>query len=637
MAIWLKRIRLYMRPIQNCAFNTCKPVRHSEGNDVVTLCREGRLIEALDIFHHMDQRAILVDSDTHASLLQACANMKALPEGKQLHSNMLITGSNRNVYLENNIMTMYSKCGNLVYARQVFDKMTTRNVFSWNVIIATYVRHGEYEEALTLYYRMHRMGMQTDHFTFPCVLKACAGVGALQQGKAIHEILLRSGLEFHAIVGSALVAMYAKCGSITDAHHVFDKMSERDVVSWNAMITGYAQIGQSGDALKLFCQMQQVGVKTDLVTIPSVLSACSHLAALQQGKEIHDYIIKNGYNSDLFVMNSLIDMYAKCGSLEDASHLFGKMSQTNVVSWTVMIAGFGMHGQSKESLRLFYQMQQLGMKPNHITFTAVLSACSHSGLVDEGWQYFKRMNQDYQIMPAMEHYACMVDLLGRSGQLDEALEFIQNMPLVPQACMWGSLLGACRTYRNIELGEYVAERLFKLEPENAGNYVSLSNIYAMAGKWEDVAKVRKMMKERSLMKKPGCSWIEIRNMMHTFFQGDRSHPQTKEIYATLETLSEQMKGMGYVPDTNFVLFDVDDEEKEHMLSCHSEKLAIAFGLINTCPGTPIRITKNLRVCDDCHTATKLISKIVDREIIVRDANRFHCFKHGHCSCGDYWG
>jgi pentatricopeptide repeat protein len=372
------------------------------------------------------------------------------------------------------------------------------------------------------------------------------------------------------------------------------------------------------------------------MTITSVLSACARLSALKHGKEIHHYIIRFWFESHVFVGSALIDMYSKCGSIEVARHLFDKLSERNIVSWNAMIAGYAMHGHGEDALSLFHQMQQADIDPDHITFIALLSACSHAGLIDEGWHYFISMSREYHITPKVGHYSCMVDLLGRAGRLDEAREFIDKMPFEPNADVWGALLGACRIHSNIELGKFVAERLFELQPENPGFYVVMSNIYAAAGRWEDVEKVRTMMKDRGLKRRPGCSWIEVKDKVHAFNVGDKSHPQSEEIYAMLDHLGGQMKKFGYVPDKNFVLHDVEDEEKEHILCYHSEKLAIAFGLISTSLGTPIRIIKNLRVCGDCHSATKFISMIVERQIVVRDANRFHHFKDGMCSCGDYW-
>jgi pentatricopeptide repeat protein len=294
----------------------------------------------------------------------------------------------------------------------------------------------------------------------------------------------------------------------------------------------------------------------------------------------------------------------KCGRIEEAGLVFDRMPERNVISWTSIIAGYGNHG--------------------------------HAGLVDEGWHYFNSMIHNHCIEPKAEHYACMVDLLGRAGQLDEAVAFIRKMPFEPNVAVWEALLGACRIHHNMELGKLAAEFVFKLNPENPASYVLLSNIHAAAGRWGEVSNLRKLMTERGLKKEPGCSWIEIRKKVHAFLVGDRSHSQTEEMYAMLDGLAGKMKEVGYMPDTNFVLHDLEEEQKECVLSHHSEKLAIAFGLINTPPGMSVKVFKNLRVCGDCHTSIKFISTITGREIIVRDANRFHHFKDGICSCGDYW-
>ncbi|XP_059077622.1 pentatricopeptide repeat-containing protein At1g08070, chloroplastic-like [Cryptomeria japonica] len=483
---------------------------------------------------------------------------------------------------------------------------------------------------------MQAVGVMPNCVTVVSALTACGELGALHRGKWIHEYLVRRGFESNVFVGTALVDMYAKCGSVEFARQVFDRMPKRNVVSWSAMITGYALSGHGNEALGIFNQMQLTGVKPNSITMVSLLSACAHLGALQQGKRIHDYVIRTGLDSFVSVGTGLIDMYVKCGSVEMARQVFDKMSSRNVVSWSAMIAGYGLHGYGEEALLLFSQMRQTDKKPNEITFLGVLNACSHSGQLNEGRQYFECMTKDYRITPTLKHYACMVDILARAGHFIEAQDLIKGMPFEPDICVWGSLLGACRIHHNIELGVQVAEYIFALEPQNAGYYVLLSNMYATAGRWDDVAKVRIMMRARGVKKPPGYSFIEINSQVHAFLAGDRSHPQSERIYATLEKLTEQMKDAGYVASTNFVLQELDEDVKERMLCSHSERLAIAFGLVSTSPGIPLHITKNLRVCGDCHTATKVISKIVMREIIMRDANRFHHFKDGVCSCRDYW-
>eukprot|EP01018_Ginkgo_biloba_P022393 Gb_37554 [translate_table: standard] len=603
---------------------------------IAVYAQNGHSYEALKLFSQMQFEGVKPDTVTVSSVLPACTQLAVLKNGKEIHDYVIRSGYDLDVAVANSLVAMYARCRSIENARQVFDKMSEKSTVSWNAMIAGYAQTGHSAKAIILFYQMQRAGLKPDRVTIASVLRPCAHLAALKQGKELHNYIVKSEFNSHVVVDSALVDMYAKCGCLENAQRVFDKMCQRDVVSWTAMIAGCAENGYGDQALKLFHQMQLSGLKPDPITIASVLPACAHVAALQQGKEIHGYIMRNGLESNDFVVTALVDMYSKCGSIENARQVFDKIFQRDVTLWTAMIAGYAMHGHGEDALTLFHQMQQASMKPDYITFIAVLSACNHAGLVDEGWQYFDCMNRDYKMQPSLEHYACMVDLLGRAGRLDDAHDFIKNMPVKPNVSVWGALLGACRTHSNIELGEHVAKHLFELEPENTGNYVLLSNIYAARGRWDEVEKVRNMMKDRGIRKKPGCSWIEIKNRVHAFFVGNRSHPQMETICATLENLAGQMEAAGYVPDRNFVLHDVEDEEKENMLYSHSEKLAIAFGLINTYPGTPLRITKNLRVCGDCHIATKFISKISRREIIVRDANRFHYFKDGLCSCRDYW-
>eukprot|EP01018_Ginkgo_biloba_P019775 Gb_28390 [translate_table: standard] len=596
----------------------------------------GPFQEAITLYYQMQRARIKPDKLTFPFVLKACGSLTALQEGKEIHDDIVRTGFESDVFVGNSLVTMYAKCGRMEFARQLFDKMSKRNVVSWNAMIAGYARSGHANEAMALFQQMKLAEMKPNAVTMVIVLQACAHSGDLHQGRWIHEYIIQNGFESDASVGNSLLAMYAKCRNVEIARQLFDKMSERNVISWNAMIAGYSQNGHASDALKLFNEMQLADIKPDLVTVMSVLPAFAHLAALQQAKGVHAYIIRSGFELDVFVGTALVDMYSKCGSLEVARLLFDKMSERNVVTWSAMILAYGMHGHGEDALALFNKMQQTGTKPNDITFICVLSACSHAGLVDEGWQCFDSMSRDHCIRARVEHYACMVDLLGRAGHLDEAQALIKKMPVEPDATVWGALLGACRINCNVELGEVVAKRLFNLEPKNVGCYVLLSNIYAAAGRWNDVEKVRKMMRDRGLKKTPGCSLIEVNNGVQAFYVGDRSHPQSEKIYATLETLSGQIEAAGFVPNIDFVLHDVEDEVKEHMLCIHSEKLAIAFGLFNTSPRNTIRITKNLRMCGDCHSAIMLISKIVSREIIVRDANRFHRFKDGSCSCGNYW-
>eukprot|EP01018_Ginkgo_biloba_P031291 Gb_27329 [translate_table: standard] len=592
--------------------------------------------EALKLFFQIQWAGIEPDEFTFASVLGACSSLVDLEQGKAIHTRIIKTRHNSNVYVGSALVDMYAKCGSVEDGCRVFDKMSERDTVLWNSIINGYAQNNVGERAIELFQQMQWEGVKSDKFTLASVLSACLFLGCLNYGKQVHAHTIRIGLESNVSVENALVSMYDKCRNIENARLVFDKMAERSVVSWTAIISGYVHQKHDEEALKLFCQMQRSDMKPNQFTFATVLSACGSLAALENGKQILAYTIKTGFLSHVCVENALVTMYAQCGNIKDARQMFENMPEKDVVSWNAMIAGCAQHGHGKEALQLFEQMQWKGVNPDCITFVCILSACRHAGLVYEGNHYFDSMIQEYGIKPRAEHYACMVDLLGRAGHLDQAMGFIQKIPVEPGASVWRTLLGACRIHGNMELGKFAAERILELEPQVAETYVLLSNIYAAAGRWDEVAKVRNLMKERRVIKEPGCSWIEVQNRVHAFIVRDRSHPQMEDILSKLEELTRQMKEAGYVPDTNLVLHDVEDEQKEQFLCHHSEKLAIAFGLISTTSGIPIRIIKNLRVCGDCHNATKFISKIVGREIVVRDTNRFHHFKDGVCSCGDYW-
>ncbi|XP_057834230.1 pentatricopeptide repeat-containing protein At4g02750-like [Cryptomeria japonica] len=452
----------------------------------------------------------------------------------------------------------------------------------------------------------------------------------------IHQSIKDRGILTNVVVASALIDMYAKCGSMHKARELFDGMPQKDVVSWNAMIAGYAQNGHAEKALETFKQMQSAGVMPDIAAFASILPACAKMGDTVQGLGIHQRIMEGGLFSNVVVATALIDMYAKCGSIDKARELFDKMPQRRVISWNAMIAGYAQNGFSNDAIKIFELMKHSGTYPDIISFSCILFACSHAGLVDEGCTYFNHMSNSYCITPTVDHYVCMVDLLARAGYLEHTLNFIIKMPVKSVVVVWMCFLGACRLHMNLGLGVFTATLLFDLDPKSTATYVLLSNIYAEAGRWGEVQMVRRLMKDRGIKKIPGCSWIEGHKKVHVFGVGDRSHPQTQEIYEKLEKLDWEMKKAGYFLDSRHSLNDVEKEEKELFVCYHSEKLAIAFGLLNMPLGTTIRVVKNLRVCVDCHTTTKFISKIVSREIVVRDANRFHHFKQGQCSCGDYW-
>ena len=595
----------------------------------------GRGVEAYDLYLKMKEEGFQPDAVTYMSLLNDCASTGALEWVKDVHRHILEGGYESDVRVGNALVHMYAKSGSIEDARMVFDRMKGRNLITWNVMIGAYAGSGRGVEAYDLYLKMKEEGFQPDAVTYMSLLNDCASTGALEWVKDVHKHILEKGHESDVRVGNALVHMYAKSGSIEDAQMVFDRMKERDVITWNVMIGAYAGSGRGVEAYDLYLKMKEEGFQPTAVTYMSLLNDCASTGALEWVKDVHRHILEGGYESDVRVGNALVHMYAKSGSIEDAQLVFERMEECDVMTWNIMIGGLGQHGRGQDALELFRKMKADGLVPNAYSFVALLSACSHAGLVDEGRQIFCAMN-DYGVEPTVVHYTCMVDLLGRAGLLEETKRFISSMPVEADAGTWGALLGACRTYGNVELGELAAKEVMKLEPAAASPYVLLSNIYAAAGQWDQVSFIRHMMQERGICKEPGVSWIEISNKVHRFVVGDRSHPEAEKIYDVLNNLSKKLKAEGYIPDTRLVLRNIDEEQKVHALCAHSEKLAIAYGLMHTPRGMPIRVYKNLRVCSDCHTATGFISKVTGREIVTRDANRFHHFKDGVCSCGDYW-
>ncbi|KAH7575246.1 hypothetical protein JRO89_XS02G0069300 [Xanthoceras sorbifolium] len=541
------------------------------------------------------------------------------------------------IFIATKLVNHYANLGDVSFSRYTFDHISNKNVYTWNSMVSAYVRSGRFHEAVDCFYQvLLTSGVSMDPVTVASILPVCAQLDDIVCGMLIHLYVIKHGLEFDLFVSNALINVYAKFGILEHALRVFDKMVVRDIVSWNSIIAAYEQNNDPIHAYGFFNKMQQVRIQPDSLTLVSLASILGVLGALRQGMKIHGQVIKDGLYLDVFVGTSLIDLYGKCGRLDDAMLLFYQMPRKTSVPWNAIISCHGVHGHADKALNLFREMLDEGVKPDDITFVSLLSACSHSGLVSEGQRCFHLMQGECGIKPHLKHYGCMVDLYGRAGQLGMAYKFIINMPIRPDASVWGALLGACRIHGNVELGAYASDRLFEVDSENVGYYVLMSNMYANVGKWEGVDKVRSLARDRGLKKTPGWSSTEVNNKVEVFYTGNQTHPKCEEIYQELRILTAKMKTLGYVPDHSFVLQDVEDDEKEHILTSHSERLAIAFAIISTPPKSPIRIFKNLRVCGDCHNATKFISRITEREIIVRDSNRFHHFKDGICSCGDYW-
>ncbi|XP_073063848.1 pentatricopeptide repeat-containing protein At1g20230 isoform X1 [Primulina eburnea] len=569
----------------------------------------------------------------------------------------------------------YARKGDVINAKKVFNEVRNLefepNSVSWNGMIAGFNQSGCFLDAVLMFQQMHSLGFKSDGTNISSVLPAIGNLGILVMGIQIHNHVMKMGFVVDKCIVSALINMYGKCGCSLEMSRVFEEMRQVDVgacnaliaglsrhglvsealevfkgfrgqqielnvVSWTSVIACCSQHGKDIEALDLFREMQVTGVKPNSVTIPCMLPACGNIAALTYGKAAHCFSLKAGISNDVYVGSALIDMYANCGRIQIARCCFDRMPLHNLVCWNVILGAYAMHGKGKEALEIFAWMQRSGQKPDSVSFTSLLSACSQSGLTEEGRNYFENMSVDHGIEARLEHYACIISLLGRAGKLDEAYSMIEKMPFEPDACVWGALLSSCRLHHNTSLGELAAHKLFELEPSNPGNYILLSNIYASKGKWKKVYEVRDIMRDKGLKKNPGCSWIEVKNKVHMLLAGDKSLPQMAQIMDKLNEYSMEMKKSGYFPDTDYVLQDVEDQEKEHILCGHSEKLAVVFGILNTNKGSPLRVTKNLRICGDCHAVIKFISRFERREISVRDTNRYHHFQDGDCSCGDYW-
>lgn len=579
------------------------------------------------------------------STLKKCKNME---EFKQSHAQILKLGFFWNSFCSSNLIATcaLSEWGSMDYACSIFGQIEDPGSFEFNNMIRGHVKEMNLEDALHLFVVMLERGVEPDSFTYPSLLKACALLpAALEEGMQIHGQIFKLGFEDDLFVQNSLINLYGKCSKIELSRAVFDQIERRSVASWSALIAAHARLGMWSECLKLFGYMtsDQQCLRAEESILVSVLSACANLGALDLGRCTHGSLLKNLTGLNVVVETSLIDMYAKCGSLEKGMCVFRKMAEKNRFSYSVMISGLAMHGRGIEALRVFSEMleEKWAAPPDDIVYVGVLNACSHAGLVEEGLEYFNKMRFEHKIEPTIQHYGCMVDLMGRAGMLDEAINLIKSMPMEPNDICWRSLLGACKLHNNLKIGETAARNLFQLSnSNNASDYVTLSNMYAQAQKWEKVAEIRKQMASITGLiqtKTPGFSLVEVKRKVYRFVSQDMSSPKCDGVYEMIHQMEWQLKFEGYKPDTSQVLLNVDnEEEKRRRLSAHSQKLAIAFALVHTSGESPVRIVRNFRMCSDCHTYTKLISMVFEREIVVRDRNRFHCFRNGTCSCKDYW-
>ncbi|KZV56278.1 pentatricopeptide repeat-containing protein [Dorcoceras hygrometricum] len=622
--------------------------------------------EAVSLFFQMVERGIKPNEVTMASVISACAELGDSNLGEKISSYAETSGLTFNSILVNALVDMYMKCGEPNKAKRLFDECVDRNLVLYNTVLSNYVQLGKVNEALNVLCEMLHVGPKPDKVTMLSAISSSAGLSEFWFGRQCHAYVLRNGLENWDNIGNSLIDMYTKCnmqewacrvfdkmpnktivswnsllagfarnGDIESAKEVFEDMPERDLVSWNSMIGALVQESLFQDAIEIFNSMQNEGITPDKVTMVSIASACGYLGAFDLAKWTYSYIQRVGIQCDMRLSTSLVDMLARCGDPDNAMKVFSRIKERDVSAWTAAIGAMTMKGNGERAIELFNNMLSQGVEPDEVVYAGVLTACSHSGLVKQGMQIFKSM-KEHGIIPHVVHYGCIVDLLGRAGLLDAALDFIKSMPIEPNNAIWSAFLAACRVHKNHEMAALAADMLSNSAKEKTGIQVLLSNIYASASKWDDVAKIRTHMKEKGMKKNPGSSSTEVNGVVYEFTSGDEFHPENALTASMLEEMKCRLGEAGYRPDLTNVLLDVDEREKEFLLGRHSEKLAIAFGLISSGQGMPIRVVKNLRMCSDCHSFAKLVSKVYEREIVIRDNNRFHFFRQGLCSCRDYW-
>lgn len=489
------------------------------------------------------------------SVLSALSAPGFLAMGRQVHSFAIANGWVSSLSVENSLITLYAKCNIMEDALLMFQLSANKSSITWSAMITGYAQNGDSKMALHLFPHMQIAGFMPTEFTFVGVLNACSDMASLVEGKQTHTFLIKVGFELQSYVKSALVDMYAKCGCIDDARKGFDELKDADIVLWTSMIGGYVQNGEHEEALALYGMMRRENILPTSLTLATALRACASLAAVEQGKQIHACSVKFGFSLGIPIGSALSTMYAKCGYLTDCSLVFGRMPQRDVVAWNSIISGFSQNGRGIDALNLFEEMKKEGTEPDHVTFVNLLSACSHVGLVECGWSYLRSMLDDYGLVPQMEHYACMVDILSRAGLLKEAKNFIESVPVDHGACLWQIMLGACHKFRHFDIGAFAGEKLMELGIQDSSAYICLANIYAACGKRDDVERVRRLMRVRGVDKDPGCSWVDINNTVHVFVAKEMQHPDIDKIYAELKRLTKSMKDEGYCPTYGFTFRD----------------------------------------------------------------------------------
>ncbi|XP_043712157.1 putative pentatricopeptide repeat-containing protein At1g56570 [Telopea speciosissima] len=519
----------------------------------------GRHHQAWMLFRDMKkEESVEPNAFTISSVLKACKGLESCSCGSMVHGLAIKYGLGESLYVENTLMDMYGTCSvSIDEACMVFHQMHMKNEVSWTTMISAYTHKGDGFSGLQVFRRMLQEGAELNPYNCSIAIRACAATGSYSFGKQICALAIKYGLESNLPIGNAIVDMYCRCHSLSEANQHFLGMFQKDLTTWNTLIAGFERSGSIG-SLYIFSQMVSQGLSPNCFTFTSLAATCANMTVLSSGQQVHGGIIRRGFESNLPLANALLDMYAKCGHIADSYKIFNEMPHRDVVTWTSMMIGYGTHGYGKEAIGLFDQMVGSGIRPDAIVFMGVLSACSHAGLVCEGLKYFNSMVTGYGITPNQEIYGCVVDLLGRAGKVKEAYELIENMPFKPDESVWGALLGACKAYGDSNLGRLAAQKLLDLRPSCIETYVILSNIYAADSKWGEFAKTRKLIRRMGNRKEAGRSWIEVGSKFYSFVVGEKVGVHIELVYGALEMLVQHMKEAGYVPDSDCLLYDLED-------------------------------------------------------------------------------
>ncbi|RLN07266.1 hypothetical protein C2845_PM11G29240 [Panicum miliaceum] len=532
--------------------------------------------------------------------------------------------------------------GGMELAASIFESLDEPEAFDYNTLMRGHVSGGRGDRdpsaALRLYADMLEVGVEPDNYTFPFVLKACAQLAALQEGRQLQAHIVKLGFQHDEHVQNSLISFYGKCGEPAMARLAFDRTEaeERTAASWSALLAAYTRARLWGECLESFGAMVREGWRPDESAMVSALAACAHLGAYDVGRSIHCALLRNAARLNTIMETSLVDMYAKCGCIEKAVAVFDAMDGKNAWAYSAMVSGLALHGDGRKALLVFNAMVREGHAPDAAVYVGVLNACSRAGLLEDGLRCFDRMRLEHKVAPNAQHYACMVDLMARAGRLGDARALIGSMPTGPTDTAWRSLLNACRIHGDLGLAERALQELRRLGAANAGDYVIVADMHARAKNWDAAAALRTEAVNGGLAPSPGFSAVEVRGEVHRFVSQDMSHPRRRDIYEMLHQMEWQLRFEGYEPDTSEVALAVGEEEKRRVAAAHSQKLAMAFGMLSTPEGAPVRIVTNLRMSKECHAYSALISEIFGREIVVRDRSRFHRFRRGACTCRDHW-